>query len=63
VDFQIVVNGTAERRTAIEMVDQNLPGTSRITLGADKAYDTRTSATSGIAWSSALFHGPLLDLS
>jgi transposase len=64
VDFQIVeANGTAERRTAIEMVDQNLPGTSRITLGADKAYDTRTSATSGIAWSSALFHGPLLDLS
>src|ERR1700756_3986136 len=41
VDFQIVeANGTAERRTAIEMVDQNLPGTSRITLGADKAYDT-----------------------
>lgn len=41
VDFQIVeANGTAERRPAIEMVDQNLPGTSRITLGADKAYDT-----------------------
>jgi transposase len=41
VDFQIVeANGTAERRTAIEMVDQNLPGTCRITLGADKAYDT-----------------------
>ena len=28
------------RHTAIEMVDQNLPGASRITLGADKAYDT-----------------------
>ena len=41
LDFQIVeANGTAERRTAIEMVDQNLPGTGRITLGADKAYDT-----------------------
>jgi hypothetical protein len=41
VDVQIVeANGTAERRTAIEMVDQNLPGTSHITLGADKAYDT-----------------------
>src|SRR5277367_5557873 len=41
VDFQIVeANGTAERRTAIEMVDQNLPGSSRITVGADKAYDT-----------------------
>jgi transposase len=41
IDFQIVeANGTAERRTAIEMLDQNLPGTSRITLGADKAYDS-----------------------
>ena len=41
VDFQIVeANGTAERSTAIEMVDQNLPGTKRITVGADKAYDT-----------------------
>jgi hypothetical protein len=41
VDFQIAeANGRAERRAAIEMVDQNLPGTSRITLGADKAYDT-----------------------
>jgi IS5 family transposase len=41
VDFQIVeANGTAERRTAIAMVDQNLPGASRITVGADKAYDT-----------------------
>jgi len=41
VDLQIVeANGTAERRTAIEMLDQSLPGTSRITLGADKAYDT-----------------------
>src|SRR5271155_95387 len=40
VEFQIVeANGTAERRTAIEMLDQSLPGTSRITLGADKAYD------------------------
>src|ERR1700752_1984780 len=41
VDFQIVeANGTAERSTAIQMVDQNLPGTKRITVGADKAYDT-----------------------
>ena len=41
VNFQIVeANGTAERRPAIEMLDQSLPGTSRITLGADKAYDT-----------------------
>ena len=27
-------------RTAIEMVDQNLPGSDAITLGADKTYDT-----------------------
>jgi transposase len=41
IDFQIVeANGTAERSTAIQMLDQNLPGTKRITLGADKAYDT-----------------------
>jgi transposase len=41
VDFQIVeANGTAERSSALEMVEQNLPGTKRITLGADKAYDT-----------------------
>ena len=41
VDFQIVeANGTAERSTAIEMVEDTLPGTRRITLGADKAYDT-----------------------
>jgi transposase len=41
LDFQIVeANGKAEPRTAIAMLDQNLPGTNRITLGADKAYDT-----------------------
>jgi transposase len=41
VDFQIFeANGTAERSSAIEMVEENLPGTRRITLGADKAYDT-----------------------
>lgn len=40
-DFQIAeANGTAEPGTAIEMVDQNLPGTRRITLGGDRAYDT-----------------------
>ncbi len=31
---------TAKPRTAIEIVNQKLPGTGRITLGADKAYDT-----------------------
>jgi transposase len=50
VDFQIVeANGTAERRTAIEMVDQNLPGSSRITWGrpGGSALDGRTLRHSG----------------
>jgi transposase len=35
-------NGTAERQAALEMIDGHAPGTSnRLTLGADKAYDTR----------------------
>jgi transposase len=34
-------NGRAERTVALEMLDEALPGTKRITLGADKAYDTR----------------------
>ena len=42
VDFQIdVADGRAERRMALEMFDESLPGTRRITLGADKGYDTR----------------------
>jgi transposase len=42
VDFRIAeANGRAERETALEMLDQALPGTKRITLGADKGYDTR----------------------
>ena len=41
VNFQIVqANGTAERRTAIAMVDQNLPGDQPHYLECDKAYDT-----------------------
>jgi transposase len=32
--------GTAEREAAVEMVAE-LPGTSRVTVGGDKAYDTR----------------------
>jgi IS5 family transposase len=31
--------GTAEREAAAEMV-QNIPGTRRVTIGADKGYDT-----------------------
>lgn len=33
-------DGYAERGSAISMVDESVPGDKRITLGADKAYDT-----------------------
>ena len=35
-------NGTAEREAAIAMLDRHAPGTRRLTLGADKAYDARS---------------------
>jgi IS5 family transposase len=42
VDLQIAeANGRAERMAALQMVDEDLPGDRPITLGADKAYDTR----------------------
>ncbi len=42
VDLRIApANGTAERDVAIEMLDEELPGAQRITLGGDKGYDTR----------------------
>lgn len=42
VDLQMdIADGRAERRNALEMLDDNLPGKRRITLGADKGYDTR----------------------
>ena len=42
VDLQMdVADGRAERRNALDLVDDNLPGTKRITLGGDKGYDTR----------------------
>lgn len=34
-------DGYSERGTAIAMIDESVPGTKRITLGADKAYDTK----------------------
>jgi transposase len=41
VDFQVdVADGLAERRVALEMLDDALPGKRRLTLGADKGYDT-----------------------
>lgn len=42
VDFQVAeATGTAERDAAIKMLDESLPGQRRITLGADRGYDTR----------------------
>jgi transposase len=42
VDVRIAeANGTAERDVALEMIDDELPGEQRITLGADKGYDAR----------------------
>lgn len=41
IDVQAdVATGTVERDAALELVNDNLAGTHRITLGADKAYDT-----------------------
>jgi transposase len=41
VDFRVdEANGTAEREVAVDMMDQSLPGSRRLTLAADKAYDT-----------------------
>jgi transposase len=42
VDLRVAeASGLAERRVALEMLDDNLPGKQRITLGADKGYHTR----------------------
>jgi len=42
LDFQVEpADGTAERRAAIAMADERLPGGRRITLAGDKGYDTR----------------------
>jgi transposase len=41
IDFQVEpADGYAERRAAIAMVDERVPGRRRITLGGDKGYDT-----------------------
>ena len=45
IDFQVEpADGYAERRAAIAMVDERVPGRRRITLGGDKDYDTTTSS-------------------
>jgi transposase len=42
LDLRIAeASGTAERRVALDLVDEHLPGEHRITLGADKGYHTR----------------------
>ncbi len=42
VDLRIAeANGRAERETALQMIDEALPGPRSVTLGADKGYDTR----------------------
>lgn len=42
VDFRVSeANGSAERDTALVMLVDELPGSKSITVGADKAYDTR----------------------
>src|SRR5262245_28337198 len=43
IDFQVEpADGLAERRAAVAMTDERLAGSRRITLGADKGYDTRS---------------------
>src|SRR5260370_12898306 len=42
IDFQVEpADGYAERRAAIGVVDERVPGRRRVTLGGDKGYDTR----------------------
>jgi transposase len=37
--------GTAERDTALDMIEKTVPGSRRITVGADKGYDTKDFVT------------------
>ena len=42
IDFRVeAADGFAERRAAITMLDENLPGSRRITVAGDRGYDTR----------------------
>ena len=42
IDFRVEpADGCAERRAAIVMLDENLPGSRRITVAGDRGYDTR----------------------
>ncbi len=41
VDVQAdIATGTVEREAALELIDENIPGSARATVAADKAYDT-----------------------
>jgi transposase len=42
IDFRVEpADGFAERRAALTMLDENLPGNRRITVAGDRGYDTR----------------------
>lgn len=42
LDMQVTeANGRAERQTALEMISRSRPDTRRVTLGADRGYDTQ----------------------
>jgi hypothetical protein len=42
IDFRVEpADGYAERRAALVMLDENLPGNRRITVAGDRGYDTR----------------------
>lgn len=46
VDVMVTrASGTAERDTALDMIEKTVPGSRRITVGADKGYDTRDFVT------------------
>jgi hypothetical protein len=42
IDFRVEpADGYAERRAALTMLDENLPGSRRITVAGDRGYDTQ----------------------
>jgi transposase len=46
VDVMVTrASGTAERDTALDMIEKTVPGSRRITVGADKGYDTKDFVT------------------
>lgn len=47
--------GTAEREAALAMLDEAIPGSRRLTVGGDKAYDTKDFVTD-LRWRNATPH-------